>query len=269
MNKISVFGATGFIGSRFCEMYPESAHKIKREHVDSSNLKVLYLISTTHNYNHISKDVATNLFHLSRVLEGLDSNCTFNFISSWFVYGDAIRTYERAELRPKGNYSYTKKLAEDLVMFYCEREKIPYRIFRLANVFGVNDKYSRQKNALQYLINEMRHDRDIELYYGGEFYRNYIHVDDVCRILKEGMETLPENEIYNVGSDRSVLFGDLIWTAHALLNSKSKITSIEPSEFHKKVQVKDFHLETYKIRKHGIKLPKLVIGKVARMILDE
>ena len=31
MNKISVFGGSGFIGSRFCEMYNSDAIKIERD----------------------------------------------------------------------------------------------------------------------------------------------------------------------------------------------------------------------------------------------
>ena len=31
MNKIDVFGSTGFIGSRFCEMYNDEVIRISRE----------------------------------------------------------------------------------------------------------------------------------------------------------------------------------------------------------------------------------------------
>ena len=271
MKKISVFGATGFIGSRFCEMYPDDVIPIPRDANCAMSKDILYLISTTHNYNLLQKDVAVNLGKLSSVLSTLNFDVTFNFISSWFVYGDNGEMYngENSGRRPKGNYSFTKKQAEDLVMFYCEREKIPYRIFRLANVFGKGDKFSRKKNALQYLINEMRHNRDIELYDGGEFYRDHIWVDDVCRILKAGMETFPVNDVYNVGSGKALVFKDLILMSHAVLGSKSKITSVEPSEFHKSVQVKSFMMGTEKIKKLGIELDSSPYEQLVRMILDE
>ena len=51
INKISVFGSTGFIGSRFCEMYKNNIITIPRnEYITKSN-EILYFISTIDNYN--------------------------------------------------------------------------------------------------------------------------------------------------------------------------------------------------------------------------
>ncbi|GAG02696.1 unnamed protein product, partial [marine sediment metagenome] len=56
-DKITVYGSTGFIGSRFCNMYPEDV--VKASVQGSGELAVatnefLYLISTTDNYNIMS-----------------------------------------------------------------------------------------------------------------------------------------------------------------------------------------------------------------------
>ena len=253
-------------------MYPKGAIPISRESSTPESSEILYLISTTDNYNDLNKDVTTNLWFLSTILERLTSKHVLNFISSWFVYpkGTKLPAKESDDCDgwPQGNYSLTKAFAEELVIQYCERENIPYRIFRLANVFGKGDNYSKQKNALQYLINEMRHNRDIELYYGGEFYRDYIHVSDVCRILKDGMKILPTNQIYNVGSGRSILFKDFILLAHTVLGSTSKISYSLPPEFHMAVQVKDFTMDISKIQEH-IRIETSPYEQLVRMILDE
>jgi nucleoside-diphosphate-sugar epimerase len=207
--KISIFGSTGFIGSRFCEMYPDDVLPVPRdEYITEEPSQVLYLISTTHNYGTWETNIETNLNHLLKVLNYHDNGDVFNFISSWFVYGDVpLPAYEHMQPNPRGgNYNLTKLWAEQLVQDYCGENGIPWKIFRLANVFGKGDRFSNKKNALQYLINEMKHDRDIELYNDGMFYRDYIHVDSVCRMLYEGMRKLPPCRIYNVGSGRSILF---------------------------------------------------------------
>lgn len=271
---ISVFGSTGFIGSRFCEMYPDDVYRVPREDVFGKSGSSLYLVSTTHNYNWLNHDVYTNLWILSTILENLCANDTFNFVSSWFIYRGAFlpaQEWQGEICDPLGNYAITKWLAEKLVIQYCEKEDIPYRIFRLANVFGKGDKYSKQKNALQYLVNEMRHDRDIDLYYGGDFIRDYIHVDEVCRLLYEGMERLPVNDIYNIGSGVPIRFGDWINFAYGWLGSKSEIRATEPSEFHKKVQVKDFYMDISKIMKYGL-VPeryKFMLEHFKEVVLDE
>ena len=258
---ISVYGATGFIGSRFCEMYPDQTIKIPREQRTPESDIILYTISTTHNYNDLSVDVSTNLQVLSEVLEQLYNGQEFNFISSWFVYN------------PQGNYSYTKFLAERLVSYYCTAHDIPYRIFRIANVFGKGDKFSKQKNALQWLIDRMRYNIDIELYYDGEFLRNYVWVDDLCNLLYQGMDILPTSEFaYDLGSDKSVVFGDLVRLAHAALGSTSQIRDKENiPEFHKKIQTKDFIFPHTISTEQYLTLPRsgTIPEKLVRMIMDE
>ena len=284
MKKISVFGSTGFIGSRFCEMYPDDVIPIDRDQNYSQSKDILYLISTTHNYNLLQKDVEVNLGKLSRVLSTLNFDVTFNYISSWFVYPPdtklPAKESDDQDGWPQGNYALTKAFAEELVIQYCRRESIPYRIFRLANVFGKGDNFSRQKNALQYLINKMKHNRDIELDCGGEFYRDYIWVDEICRMLMEGIEKLPVNDIYNAGSGQRFLFKDLILLAHNVLDSKSVINFLAPKRElvnqalyistvrYVEFPVKDFYMDVSKINSSGIKMQGSVYEQLVRMILD-
>ena len=61
---ISVYGAGGFIGSRFCELYSGEVKKIKREQRSPESSEILFLISTVDNYNVFSDphlDINTNL----------------------------------------------------------------------------------------------------------------------------------------------------------------------------------------------------------------
>ena len=95
----------------------------------------------------------------------------FNFVSSWFVYGNAFPNDPNGEFReanpcyPSGFYSITKKCAEDLIISFCNTHGLKYRILRLCNILGPGDKgVSKQKNALQYLMGERVKGKPIELY---------------------------------------------------------------------------------------------------------
>ena len=269
---ISVFGGTGFILGRFCEMFSGHVNIIDRESRVPKDSTVLYGISTTHNYNKLSADISTNIGVLSEVLENLNGDHKFIFLSSWFVCAKSdLPNNEQMDFdAPTGNYSFTKYLAEQLVRTYCSSNDIPYIILRIANVFGDGDNFSKQKNALQYLVNEMRNGRDIELYNDGLFYRDYIHVDSACRGMFLLGTLAPENEIYNLGSGRAILFSDLIYVAHRLLNSKSEITSCDPGEFHQKVQVKDFFFDINKtLNAVGHSWLDSPYEKFVEMVLDE
>jgi nucleoside-diphosphate-sugar epimerase len=113
---------------------------------------------------------------------------------------------------------------------------------------GIGDRYSKKKNALTYLFDKLYNGEDIELYYGGEFIRDFVHVDDVCRIMYKLMDKSPKNEIYNIGFGYPHTFKDVVLSAKDAFDSESKVTAVEPSDFHKIVQVKDFYMDINKIK---------------------
>jgi nucleoside-diphosphate-sugar epimerase len=276
MNDISVFGSSGFIGSRFCKLYPKDVVCIgKNDHVPKTN-NILYLISTVDNYNihnNLHIDIDTNLKVLMNVLENIpkNSDTVFNFVSSWFVYGQNNEIPFREEYshcNPTGFYSITKHCAEQLLISFCQTFNIKYRIFRLANVLGEGDmKISKKKNALQFLIKEITNNKDVELYYGGKVMRDYIYIDDVCDAMKYCMSFAPTNQIINIGNGEPYMFGELIEKSIKYSNSKSKIIHIEPTQFHNIVQVRHSYLDISKLCSYGFK-SKYDIDMIIHKLVD-
>ena len=260
MNKINIFGGTGFIGSKFCELYPDQVIINDRNDYKTKSNNILYFISTVDNYNvhkNLHIDVDTNLTVLLSILEDIKNkpDTVFNFVSSWFVYGQNKNIPFKEndlECNPTGFYSITKRCAEQLIISFCETFNIRYRIFRLANVLGEGDnKVSKQKNALQFMIKEIVNGNNVNLYYGGNVLRDYIYVDDVCDAIYHCMEKAPVNEIINVGSGKPYLFLNIIKNAIQLANSKSKIITVDSPHFHNVVQVKNSYLDTTKLTNYG------------------
>jgi nucleoside-diphosphate-sugar epimerase len=261
-NKISIFGSTGFIGKRFCELYSEDIIKIDRDDRESKTIDILYLISTVDNYNihsNLHIDIDTNLKILMEVLEAnKGKDIIINFVSSWFVYGqnqDMPFKENSTVCNPTGFYSITKYCAEQMLICYCNTFNIKYRILRLANVLGEGDlKISRKKNALQFLIKELINNKDLHLYYNGEVIRDYIYIDDACSAINLCIKTAPTNQIINIGSGSPIKFLDIIEKAIKKTSSLSNIINIEPSTFHNIVQVRHSYLDTSKIKSYGFKL---------------
>ena len=248
---IQVFGGHGFVGSNYVKCFPNCIVNAKYDYgVDTAATDIVYLISTVSNYNVKTDpyvDIDTNLRALIRVLEQCkDKDLTFNFISSWFVYGDTdCPASESSHCNPKGFYSITKRCAEQLLISYCETFNMRYRILRLANVAGGNDpKASAQKNALQFMINELKAERSVNLYDNGNLYRDYIHNDVVANAIELILSKGEVNTIYNVGNGVPYLFKDVIHYAASLIGGAGQLIPIAVPKFHQTVQVHSMWMKT-------------------------
>ena len=256
---VNVLGK-GFVGGRYCELYPDVIVNDREDYRVKSN-NVLYFISTVDNYNvHTDPyiDIETNLINLIQTLESCkDKDVTFNFISSWFVYGSTdLPAREDSYCNPTGFYSITKRCAEQLLISYCQTFGIKYRILRLANVLGKQDKkVSKKKNAIQYMIGQVLRNETVSLYDGGTSYRDCIHVDDACQAINLILEKGNLNEIYNIGNGVPVNIFDVISYAISKSGSTSKMENIKTAEFHKIVQTTNMVLDVSKIKSLGY-IPK-------------
>lgn len=264
---VNLFGK-GFIGSRYADKF-ECVVNDRNDLTPKTN-EILYMISTTDNY-HVKTnpyiDIDTNLTTLIRVLENCKGkDITFNFVSSWFVYGETASPFTETTIcNPKGFYSITKRTAEQLLISYCETHHLKYRILRLANVVGPGDnRVSKKKNALTYLIREIIKGNDIDLYDNGEFYRDYIHVDDVCDAIKLVLDKGEVNTTYNIGNGEATKFRDAIDYVMTKVNSSTKINLIPHADLHKQVWGKYMIMDTHKLRTLGY-VPKNNID----LILDD
>lgn len=284
MKVVNVFGGTGFVGSEYvrtteseCIIAPRDDYRVRVE-------DVVYFISTVDNYNvHTDPllDINTNLVVLMKVLDNYRkiqqfNNGCFNFISSWFVYGqdsgfggNARGIPETDPCDPKGFYSITKRAAEQLLISYCETFNLNYRILRLCNVLGKEDsKVSAKKNALQYLLGELKSNRPIDLYDSGYFYRDYIDIRDCARAIDLVVNKGEKNSIYNIGNGKPIIFRDILRYARDKMDSGSEIRTIEQKEFHKKVQSsRSFFMDNSKLKALGYE-PKYTIQQTIDEIIS-
>ena len=256
MSKISVYGATGFIGGTFCDLFPDEVISIPREERKPQSDNILYLISTTSNYNvlgDITLDVRTNLNVLMETLEHCKSkDIVFNYVSTGFVYGpDILYAREDYPCDPRGFYSITKRAAEQLIISFCQVYDVQYRILRIANVYGGDKTVSSQKNVLGFLVDLMKKNQPITLYNNGDDLRDYMHVTDICRALKLVMDKGETNSIYNIASGVAVSFRHIVEVCKKILGSESELMPIETPRFNRLVQAKNFALNAEKLRGLG------------------
>lgn len=263
---VNLFGH-GFIGSHYAKLYDCIVND--RNDLTVKSKDILYLISTTDNYNVKTNpyiDIETNLITMIRVLENCKHipDVTFNFVSSWFVYGDSQSVVdETSHCDPKGFYSITKRTAEQLLIAYCQAHNIKYRILRFANVVGTGDKnVSSKKNILTYMLRKLKNGEGIILHNNGEFYRDYIHVVDACRATNLILTSGETNSIYNVGTGIANNFRYVINYIIEKTNSSSTIINVDSTP------ITPFYMNCDKIKKLGF-VPNHDIYSIVDELLNE
>jgi len=256
MSNLSVFGSTGYIGNTFCELFPDKIVRIPREDRNFDSKEVLYFISTTTNQNifkDLHVDIDTNLSLFVDILSNCrDKDVIFNFISSGFVYGNDVLDYkEWYSCNPTGFYSITKRTAEQLLISYCKTFGIKYRILRIGNVYGLDKTVTPGKNVLGYMISLLKKNEPIKLFDGGDYLKDYMSVNDVCRAIDLVIENGEVNEIYNIASGTSQSFRSIITTARDILGSKSELIDVPMPDNQKHIQVKNMTLNIEKLQNLG------------------
>ena len=245
---ISVFGSTGFIGSNWIKMYPDISFPEERNSLISKYDKLIYFRGTTTNYSvfeDISRDINTNLLLFTETLKNTSQNCEFNLISSWFCETGS------------GFYAITKRAQEELLESYSKTFDRKYKIIRLANVIGGDSKANKKKNALEHMINEIKNNRDIEIYEGSNF-RNFINVSDCCRAIKLILDKGENGQKYNVGDLQSYRIQELLEYCIEKTKSKSNISIVPVPKFHSLVQQPNYFMKTNKLQKLGFRDEKTI-----------
>ena len=258
METISIFGGTGFIGSKFSEKYPD-AIIVPREKRESPTPNIINFISTVDNYNILKdpyKDVLTNLIVFMEILDTnrrkWGDNLVFAQVSTWFVYGSTdLPAKETSCCNPTGAYSVTALAREQLLASYSKTFNINFRILRLGNVIGIGDKkISTRKNALQFMIRELAQGREINLYQNSAI-RDFIDVRDCVEAIHLVLEKGELNQIYNVANGQGHSVGDLVHTAWREAGFTGKINEVPVPEFHRIVQTPKMYLDIRKLKSLG------------------
>lgn len=250
------------------------------ESKDLQGFDVIYhLASTVDNYNVFTNpylDVETNINGTIRLLEAckiLKKKPKIIFLSTFFVYGNEydktkIPINEDSKTDPLGIYPATKLCTESIIKLYFRLYDIPYLICRLTNVYSENEDFNnKKKGALNYLIMNAVKGETLSIYKGGNFYRDYIHVDDIVSALNFLENKKINNDIFLIGYGEPVLFRDIINSIHELTAKKSRIQEVKPPFFHNVVGINNFVTDTSKIKKLGWK-PKISYKTGIKRVVD-
>ena len=98
------------------------------------------------------------------------------------------------------------------------------------------------------MVECLKRNQDIKLYDGGNFLKDYMYVEDICRAIRIIIQKGEINQIYNVSSGSPVLFKNIIIDAKEILKSKSNLIDTPFPEDQEFIQVKNYTLNNNKTK---------------------
>lgn len=129
----------------------------------------------------------------------------FQYSSSASLYGMGTDFKESAQLDPRTPYAWSKYLCE-----YHHRQHQGGNIvhgFRYFNVYGNYEEHKGSQGSPVSQFSKQAQTGKIKLFHNSENYqRDFVAVEDVCRIHVEFIKRVKESGIWNVGTGKAISF---------------------------------------------------------------
>jgi nucleoside-diphosphate-sugar epimerase len=131
---------------------------------------------------------------------------------------------ENLEVNPRLWYSLSKKMAEEVCKSYRINYSMNITTLRFFNVFGPRqDIHRKNPPLLNYLVREIKQGKQPVLHSTGEQARDYIHVDDVVKLIDICLGKKPD-DTFNVCTGSLLSVNQIVKYVCETFNSSIKPT---------------------------------------------
>ncbi|MCO8312167.1 NAD-dependent epimerase/dehydratase family protein [Pseudomonas mandelii] len=253
-----VLGASGFIGSRLCEvmgaripnlkafgrspLYPSAFSRCRWIEGNFSDINqvtnaiadcdtVIHLVNATTpasaNVNRVA-DLEANVVSTLNLLDACVNSGVKKvvFISSGgTVYGvpSVVPTPETAENDPITAYGVSKLTIEKYLSLYNHLYGLDYTVLRVANPYGPYQTNKKNQGVIAAFLRHAIHDEPIDVWGDGSVVRDYIFIDDVVSAIELAISNRTDKKVFNIGSGRGVSINEIIVTLEDVVGKKIEV----------------------------------------------
>jgi nucleoside-diphosphate-sugar epimerase len=237
--KVIVTGATGFLGKKLCKALKQrniTTLELNSEGHDIADKNYFDQVPDgkyDHFYHLAAKTfvpdswadplafIKTNTLGTVNALEFCKpKNIPVTFVSA-FVYGNVANPIQESTVpEPNNPYALSKKLAEDLCLFYERHHKLAITVVRPFNIYGPGQPghFLIPSIIKQAILNGNVTVGDLAPR------RDYIYIDDVTDLLCKMIENRATG-IFNAGTGNSYSVAEVIGLIEKIIGKKIEIQS--------------------------------------------
>ena len=219
MKKVLVTGSEGYIGQHLIKMMGD------RYDIRFLDIKgnPSWDITKKMKLGTIKFDAVVHLAALVRANESVINPWDYyntNINGTWNVlnkirYNNFIFASTGLASNPINPYSYSKRVAEDIVKEHCNKNGLDFTIFRFYNVIGSDGINPTNPDGLFYNLNKAEETGVFHLCgddyntRDGTCLRDYIHVNEVCNALIKAIE-FPSFQVENLGTGEGKTVSEIV-----------------------------------------------------------
>ena len=250
--KILIIGGNGFLGNYLYDyllkkkfiVFQINKSKKKKKNSFSCDISNVYELKDTIKSIDLDFDFVINLSgqnlknksYLKKIIVKGNKNLIKIFsktrtkicyISTSLVYGNSLKLQsENFKIKPVSEYGKFKLLGEKIYKEHCKN----YLIIRLANIY---DNFFKKKSLINNIFSSIKSNKRVKITNLNTI-RNYMHVDDFCKLIYKSISLKQKKTILNFGSE-NISINEIVRIIERKAKSKIKInnykfnTNIDPS----------------------------------------
>lgn len=121
-----------------------------------------------------------------------------------------------------GAYSLSKRHSEDVAQL-CGRElRLPIAVLKPSRIYGVGEQFRKHQPFLYTIMDKAQRNEDIDFFGSNDALRNFIHAQDVAKIISAVM-TMKLEGVYRCVNPDNVTYSQIAAAAIFAFESKSKV----------------------------------------------
>ncbi|HPZ08747.1 MAG TPA: NAD-dependent epimerase/dehydratase family protein [Candidatus Eremiobacteraeota bacterium] len=148
------------------------------------------------------------------------------------VYGpstDRKPFREMDKCLPLSSYGIQKLMAEYYLRLWAGKSFLSTTVLRIGNPYGILLPYERRQGLIGIALNQVIKKQPVYIFGNPDNVRDYIHLEDLCRLIEKSFVKYKPFEIFNVGSGQGYSVNEVLSLLETYSGRKieKKIITIE------------------------------------------